>query len=333
MKIAKVQAHPNIALVKYWGKRHIELNLPASPSLSATLSGVKTVTQLSFNPALSRHELFLNGIPAPEKDRARVAFFLDKMINFAVMHHGVPSEIFAEVRSHNDFPTAAGLASSASGFSALALAVSEALELNLSPQKLSEWARIGSGSAARSIFGGWVVMNATDVSETAIAQPIAPADHWDLRCVICVTTRGRKGIGSTEAMEHTRKSSPYYQAWIEDTFGDVDAATDAVLSKDFETLTQIAERSCLRMHACAMSADPGIIYWNASTLNLISLCRTLRSEGLDIFFTIDAGPHVKMFYKTEHEQPLLTRLKASPDILQLIQTKIGGPAQIALSDA
>lgn len=328
MKIAKVQAHPNIALVKYWGKRNIELNLPASPSLSATLSGVKTVTELEFKDGLSRHELFLNGERAPEKDRARVAAFLERMLDYASDVHGVEPERFAEVRSANDFPTAAGLASSASGFSALSFALSEALELNLSPEKLSEWARIGSGSAARSIFGGWVVMNATDVSETAIAHQIADADHWNLRCVICVTTKGRKAIGSTEAMELTRGTSPYYQAWIEDTFEEVESATQAVLARDFDKLAQIAERSCLRMHACAMSADPGIIYWNASTLNLISLCRKMRGDGLDVFFTIDAGPHVKMFYKSEDEAALLPQLEASLDVLQLIRTKIGGSTQV-----
>lgn len=328
MKIAKVQAHPNIALVKYWGKRNIEYNLPAAPSLSATLAGVKTVTEVAFKPECSRHELFLNGTQAPEKDRARLSAFLEKMITFAADEYGTPRNQFVEVKSDNDFPTAAGLASSASGFSALAYALSEALELNLSQAKLSEWSRIGSGSAARSIFGGWVVMNATDESETAIAHPIAKADHWDLRCVICVTTKGRKAIGSTEAMESTRKTSPYYEAWIEDTVSDVKAATSAVLEKNFEALTQIAERSCLRMHACAMSADPGIIYWNASTLNLIALCRTLRGEGLDVFFTIDAGPHVKMFYKSKHEERLLCLLNNSKDILQLIQTRIGGPARV-----
>ncbi len=171
-------------------------------------------------------------------------------------------------------------------------------------------------------------MNASDVSETAIAHPIADADHWDLRCVICVTTKGRKAIGSTEAMESTRHTSPYYDAWIEDTFEDVKAATQAVLEKNFEALTKIAERSCLRMHACAMSADPGIIYWNASTLNLITLCRTLRKDGIDVFFTIDAGPHVKMFYKTEHEELLFSHLNKSDDVQNMIQTKIGGPTQV-----
>lgn len=324
MKKITVEAHPNIALVKYWGKRNIDLNLPSAPSLSATLAGAKTQTEISFSAKLSQHELVLDGKKAKEKDRIRVANFISKMIQAEAPNF--PGNYFAKVVSSNDFPTAAGLASSASGFAALAVAVDSALELELGKTRLSEWARRGSGSAARSIFGGWVAMHASGDSSTAVAHPIARQDHWDLGCVICVTAKGPKSIGSTEAMEATRKTSPYYEAWIEDTIRDVEEAKRAILQRDFEKITQVAERSCLRMHACAMSADPGIIYWKASTLNLISLCRQIREDGINVFFTIDAGPHVKLFYPSQDKEKLLARLKSSNDVLQTILCTIGGPA-------
>ncbi|MEL6182601.1 MAG: diphosphomevalonate decarboxylase, partial [Myxococcota bacterium] len=198
-------AHPNLALVKYWGKRDIHLNLPAAGSLSVTLAGLRTRTTVTFTPGQARDAAILNG-------RAVWGAKLDRVIRFLdLLRHRAGVDLHATVHTENDFPTAAGLASSSSGFAALAAAGSAALGLELSAPELSVLARLGSGSAARSIHGGFVEMMAGRLPDgsDAHAIPIAYEDHWDLRCLILLTAQGEKSIGSTEAMNHTATTSPY----------------------------------------------------------------------------------------------------------------------------
>lgn len=285
-------AHPNIALVKYWGKRNIEYNLPATGSLSMTLGGLETRTTVTFDDDLSEDIVELDEHRHSQGSKyERVVRFLDLVRRRA----NVRSK--AHVVSYNDFPTGAGLASSASGFAALSVAACNAAGLTLSDAELSALARRGSGSAARSIFGGFAEMRAgtREDGQDAHAVPIAGPDHWDLRCVIGITARGEKKIGSTEGMTRTHQTSPFYDQWVDTVSLDVEWARAAVEARDFAELARIAEASCLRMHATAISADPGILYWNGTTVEIIHAVRQAREDGLDAFFTIDAGPHVKVF--------------------------------------
>ena len=182
----------------------------------------------------------------------------------------------ALVTSDNSVPTAAGLASSASGFAALALAATRAAGLALSPPELSALARVGSGSAARSIFGGFVEMARGERPDgaDAVARPLPEqgdeAVGWDLRLVVAITASGPKAMGSTAAMTHTARTSPFYDAWIACVPGDLAAARAAIAARDLPALGAVAERSALRMHASAMAADPAIIYWNPATLAAIA---------------------------------------------------------------
>ena len=281
MSDVTAHAHSNIALVKYWGKADKRLNLPAAGSLSLTLGALTTTTSVRLIDAPDDQI----SIPDPGAT-ARISKFVDLVRELAGSAQRV------EVQSTNDFPTAAGLASSASGFAALALAATKAFDLELDERELTRLARRGSGSAARSIPGGWVEMVA---SPDAWAEQIAAPEHWDLRCVVLVTVEGAKKVGSTDAMDHTARTSPYYGAWIDSVAMDVDLAREAVLARDFEKLAVVAERSCLRMHASALAADPGVLYWNGSTVELIHRVRDARAAGTAAFFTIDAGPHVKVF--------------------------------------
>jgi diphosphomevalonate decarboxylase (EC 4.1.1.33) len=208
-QLGAAEAHPNIALVKYWGKRDTALNLPAVGSLSITLDTLWTRSRVRFDAAWDRDRVQLNGRQDDATTR-RVSALLDVLRERA----GVTAA--ADVVSINNFPTGAGLASSASGFAALVVAAADALGLSLAPEEVSALARRGSGSAARSIFGGFVewARGERDDGRDSVARPLLSASGWPLRVLVAVTSRVGKAVGSTEGMERTRASSPYWDAWL-----------------------------------------------------------------------------------------------------------------------
>jgi diphosphomevalonate decarboxylase len=325
MKTATAIAHPNIALVKYWGKRNLEYNLPAAGSVSMTLGGLATTTSVAFDDKLDRDAFELDGQPADVGSKfERVTRFLDFVRNRA----GLRSP--ARVTSQNNFPTGAGLASSASGFAALAVAATSAAGLDLPGAQLSALARRGSGSAARSIIGGFAQMHSgtRDDGQDAFAEQIAAPDHWDLRCVIAVTSRGEKKVGSTEGMTRTKQTSPFYDDWVESVPLDVEWARAAIMQRDFEELARIAEASCLRMHATAMGAEPGIIYWNGTTVEVLQHVRQARAGGLPVFFTIDAGPQVKVFCPAEAEPKCVRLLRDIDGVREVLACHPGQGARL-----
>jgi diphosphomevalonate decarboxylase len=325
-----VRAGTNIALVKYWGKRDAALNLPAAGSLSLTLAGLGTETRVRFLPGSGAPDrIELNGAPAGEKEARRVSRFLDLVRARAGL------DAPAEVTTRNDVPTAAGLASSASGFAALAVAAARAAGLALPPAALSELARRGSGSAARSIFGGFVEMAAGTRADgaDAVARPLLEEGAWDVRLVVAVTTTGAKEIGSTEAMDHTAATSPYYAAWIASVPDDLAAARAAIFARDLARLGAVAERSALRMHASALAADPAILYWNPATIEAIAVVRALRRAGTLAFVTIDAGPHVKVLCAAADAGRVEAALRAAPGVLRTLVAAPGPGAQIVAEEA
>jgi diphosphomevalonate decarboxylase len=324
-RAATAVAGTNIALVKYWGKRDAALNLPAAGSLSLTLEGLGTRTTVRFADALAADRLVLDGAAADARATARVSTFLDRVRARA----GFVAR--AEVTSENSMPTASGLASSASGFAALAVAAARAAGLSLSPAELSELARLGSGSAARSIFGGFAEMapGARADGSDAVAAPVPGGDTWtDARLVVAVTSVTPKAIGSTAAMERTARTSPYYAAWIASVDGDLAEARAGVAARDLPRLGAVAERSALRMHASAMAADPGILYWTPATLAALQTVRDLRASGVEAFFTIDAGPHVKVLCGAAYAQTVAEALLRTPGVLRTVVASPGRGAQV-----
>ncbi|MDH3693103.1 MAG: diphosphomevalonate decarboxylase, partial [Gammaproteobacteria bacterium] len=235
----------------------------------------------------------------------------------------------AIVRSENNFPTGAGLASSASGFAALVTAASKALGLDLSESEISDVARRASGSAARSIFGGFVEMPCAPGD--AIAKPLLAAEEWPFTVLIAVTSTAVKHTGSTAGMQLTARTSHYYRAWIETAHDDFVAARKAVLAHDFEALAEISERSCLKMHGVMMSAQPGLIYWNGGTIEGINRVRELRQRGVPVFFTIDAGPQLKAVCMPKHEQTVHDALTDTPGVLKVLSSALGDGARILTS--
>ncbi len=322
-----VQAQPNIALVKYWGKRDEALNLPAVGSLSITLDRLWTRTSVRFLSGQSGDQVSLNG-RSDDVTTARVSAFLDLLRQRAGVDWG------ADVDSHNNFPTAAGLASSASGFAALALAAARSLGLDLTPTELSALARRGSGSAARSIFGGfveWAHGQRAD-GEDSVARPLLGCDEWPLGVVVAVTSTATKAIGSTQGMRRTAATSPYHRAWIDTQEVDLDAARTAIMRRDFEALAVVSEHSCLKMHALAMAATPGLLYWNGATLEAMQAIRSLREQGVPVFFTVDAGPQVKAVCLPEAVEAVAAALGAIAGVLDVIECGLGEGAHV-LSDS
>ncbi len=318
---ASARAHPNIALVKYWGKRNLELNLPATGSISITLDTLQTETTVEFDPQFKLDRFELDGQPDPARLPA-VSACLDRLRQLARCSHR------ARVVSHNNFPTAAGLASSASGYAALVHAAAAALGLALSAAELSIQARQGSGSAARSIFPGFVEMQAgqLDDGSDSFASCLAPPDHWPLAVVVAITSDQAKSQSSSQGMELTRLSSPFYSSWLQDIEIDLPQARRAIKDRDFELLASVSEHSCLKMHAVMLSSKPGLVYWNGATVECIHAISSLRQRGLAVFFTIDAGPQVKAICLPEDAEQVALALTAIDGVQRTVITGLGGAA-------
>lgn len=318
------QAQPNIALIKYWGKRDTALNLPATGSLSVTLDSLWTRTRVEFEASLKRDELRLNDAPSPAA-QARVSACLDSLRALA----GVDKR--ARIETHNNFPTAAGLASSASGFAALVVAASAALDLKLDRRILSSLARRGSGSAARSLFGGYVLLTTRRSGSGLDATPrsLLPGKDWPLDVVIAITSRDTKPVGSRAGMEISRRTSPFYAEWVANADADLAIAQAAVLAHDFAALAAVSEHNCLKMHAVMMSSRPPLVYWNAATLECMHRIRALRErDSVRVFFTIDAGPQVKAVCVPEDAERVAKALAEVPGVATVLRSRLGEGARL-----
>lgn len=315
---ASARAGANFALIKYWGKRDAGLNLPAVGSISITLDALYTETRVRLDPALPEDRFELDGRSDPQA-AARVVALLERIRNLAA------SRLHAEIRSCNNFPTGAGLASSASGFAALVEAAAAAYGLELPAERRSELARIGSGSAARSIFGGFVEMarGVREDGSDAVARMLKPAEHWPLAVVIAVSDPGPKAVGSTEGMQRTARTSPFYRAWVEHQEADLQAMRAAIAARDFEAVATLSEASALTMHGLAMSARPGLVYFNATTMECLHRVRALRGEGRAVFFTVDAGPQVKAICLPQDADAVAEALAEVRGVTAILRSGLG----------
>jgi diphosphomevalonate decarboxylase len=321
---ASAVAHPNIALAKYWGKRDGDGNYPAVPSLSVTLGGLTTETHVEFVDGAAHDELRLNGEAADARALARATELLDRVRTAA----GTPTR--ARVASVNDFPTASGLASSASGFAALAVAAVRAAGLDWGADKTSDLARRSSASAARSLFGGFVELDAGPESgaEGALlaARPVAAAESLSVHVLVCVATEARKATSSTEGMRATASMSPYHAAWLAEGPRVFASLKKALAAGDFTAVGELSERSALAMHANAIAA--GLVYWSGVTIEALAAVRALRARGTPAFATVDAGPHVKVLVRPEDAALAGTWMRAVPGVLRVIDCVPGEGARV-----
>src|SRR4051794_21492100 len=286
-------AHPNIALVKYWGKRDERLALPRTGSLSMTLDVFPTTTTVRTAPGAAADSVTLDGKPATGEALRRVVAFVDLVRELAGRSER------AVVHSRNAVPTAAGLASSASGFAALAVAAATAYGLDLDATDLSRLARRGSGSAARSIFAGFAMWHAGEGDgpagdRSSYAEPVG-VSGLDPALVIALVDAGPKAVSSRTAMRRTVDTSPLYPAWVESSTADLTGMVAALRGGDLEAAGEIAERNALGMHATMLAARPAVRYLSPATVAVLDAVLQLRRDGGAASATMDAGPNVKVF--------------------------------------
>lgn len=317
MTHAAVRAHTNIALIKYWGKRDEEFFLPMNSSLSLTLEKLYTDTFVQFDEELTEDLFILNGKKQSEKETAKITRFLD------LFRAQAGFSCRARVISINHVPTAAGLASSASAFAALAGAANIASGLNLDLRTLSTYARQGSGSATRSIYGGFVEWNKGTSSEDSFAIPIDEAD-WDIGMVIIAVNRSEKKVSSREGMKQTVETSPYYPAWVATAEDDLSVIKDAIKERNFERMGEMAEHSAMKMHASMLAAKPPILYFEPASITAIQAVQKLREQGISCYVTMDAGPNVKVLCRLSQAGLIKEKLK---DFFKEEQLLITGPGK------
>jgi diphosphomevalonate decarboxylase len=321
MTTATAQANPNIAFIKYWGNRDNILRLPMNGSISMNLDGLYTRTSISFQPSLPFDQLIINGHEITGTGLNRVAYILDIVRGMANIHER------AEIVSENNFPAGAGIASSASAFAALALAGSKAAGLNLTEPELSRLARRGSGSASRSIPGGFVEWQVGTTDDDSFAFSIAPADHWKLVDCVAIVSASHKRTGSTEG-HAIAPTSPLQAARVADTPRRLDLCRDAILNKDFETFAAIVELDSDIMHSVMMTSTPALHYWKPASLAVMNAVRQWRSEGLPACYTVDAGANVHVICLEAESNAVNKRLREMDGVEDVLVAHAGGPAQL-----
>ncbi|KRM07920.1 mvaD protein [Liquorilactobacillus ghanensis DSM 18630] len=316
---ASARAHTNIALIKYWGKKDQQLILPMNGSLSLTLDHFYTDTTVEFNSAFTEDTFYLN---QKKLDAIKVSPFLDlvRQLN--------PQAGYAHVISKNHVPNAAGLASSASAFAALALAASTAAGLKLSRRDLSRLARRGSGSATRSIYGGFVEWLPGTSDQDSYAVPIDEKVDWDIEMLAIIIDRKQKKVSSREGMQRVVATSPFYPAWVKSTNTDLIAAVKAVKQHNLKLLGQLAESNALRMHALNLSARPPFSYFEPQSLVAMNIIEKLRSQGVCCYYTLDAGPNVKVICSTAESRQIISALSAAFAPEQIIEAFPGPGAKL-----
>lgn len=321
---AEAVAHPNIALVKYWGKRDEQLILPHQSSLSLTLAPLSVRTSVEWGQAA--HHVELNGKTAAGSERQRVVDILD------LLKAQNPKLGHARVVSRGDFPAAAGLASSAAGFAALAVAARSAAGLPRDVKAESILARRGSGSACRSIQGGVCIWRRGERADgtDSFAEQAFTERHWpELRMFVAMVSREEKETKSRDGMRTTVETSPYYAAWAKDAEAEVPRAVEAIKARDLETLGELSERNAWRMHATALAADPPICYLMPKTVELIHKLRHERKNGVLAYFTLDAGPN-PVILTVEKHAAAAEELAKSCGASEVVRCHVGGDATVTV---
>jgi len=314
---ATAEAQPNIALIKYWGKRDESENLPATGSLSITLSSLRTRMTVDLGTDARTDSLSVNG-RAETGMLKRVSACLDHMLG--------PDRPRASIESDCNFPIAAGLASSAAAFAALVVSTNSAAGLGLDQQALARAAGRASGSAARSLYAGFVELLNDD--DKISVKTILPAADWPLEVIVAITARTEKPLSSGEAMRRSQLTSPFYPSWVEQQDRELCIARDAVAARDFHALAEISEHNCLKMHSVMWASRPAIVYWNAATINCMETLRRMQKDGVPVFFTIDAGPQIKAVCPPEAADTVYRALQSTAGVVGTMRSSLGAGARV-----
>jgi diphosphomevalonate decarboxylase len=316
---AKATAHPNIALIKYWGNRDNHLNIPANGSISMNLGKLETSTHIVFNPDYSSDQLTINGKPTEGMALERMSRFLDRVRRLA------KKDFHAMVMSTSNYSADAGLASSAAAYAALALAASQALGLDLPEVELSRLARRGSGSACRSIPPGFVEWLPGETDLDSYAVSIAAPEHWKLSDCIAIIQNKPKNVPSYEG-HLLAQTSPIQPARVQDAPRRLDICRQAILKRDFEALAQVVELDSNLMHAVMMTSTPPLYYWEPASLDVMRIIPSWRKQGIPSCFTLDAGANVHVLCPTDQSDHVSGLLKSIPGVKEVLKTIPGGGA-------
>jgi len=318
---ATALAHPNIAFIKYWGNRDNILRLPSNGSISMNLDGLFTRTTVTFSASFEADSLRIGNRPVSGPGLKRVSTFLDLVRDLA------GTNLHAEVVSENNFPSGAGIASSAAAFAALAVAASHAAGIVLTERELSRLARRGSGSASRSVPGGFVEWQAGATDADSYSFSIAPPEHWDLADCVAIVSAGHKKTGSTEG-HALAGTSPLQPARVADADRRLDLCRRAILERDFKAFASIVELDSDMMHAVMMTSTPGLFYWQPASLTVMGAVREWRTNGLPVCYTVDAGPNVHVICPREYIGETEKNLRKLPGVQDVLMAGVGGPARI-----
>lgn len=319
----KFKAPSNIALLKYWGKSDNELIIPTTSSISMTLDSLFTTTTVEQNE--DRDIFILNDVTQNDNETNKISKFID------LFRTEAKSSSFVKVTTTNNFPTAAGLASSASGFAALAGALNIYFDLRMDDDKLSTFARRGSGSASRSLHGGFVMWEKGYDNNSSKAIQIDQGD-WDIHMIIVICNREKKVIGSRDLMKTTMNESIFYNNWVTESNGSVEIMKNAIINHDFTTVGKLARRNAWQMHATMLGIDNPFTYLQTRSFEALSIIDKLRSSGIEIYETMDAGPNIKILVQQKNIETVLDALSSSFKIDELIVSGVGNQAKEIVND-
>ncbi len=314
------RAYTNIALIKYWGKKNKQLKLPYTNSLSLTLDRFYTDTKSEIIDS-DKDQIRLNNELLDDAHSQRIVKYLD----FARKYFDFNEHFIVETVNH--VPTSAGFASSASGFAALAASLNQTMKLNLSDRELSILARNGSGSASRSIYGGFVEWISGTSNDTSYAVPIDEHPDIDLSLLSVVINQDAKKVSSTNGMESSVKTSPFYDNWVTLVSSEIHEIKQAIAQKDVQKIGELSEHNAMSMHALTLSADPSFTYFAPETIQVIQLVKSLRNQGVFAYVTIDAGPNVKIICTKESTPVVQKYIKDNLPAVTTVVANIGNGIQ------
>ncbi|MBR4414287.1 MAG: diphosphomevalonate decarboxylase [Aeriscardovia sp.] len=318
---AVAKAHANIALVKYWGKKNDDLRIPWCSNISMTLQDYWTETRFIPQPQKSSRTFFLNGEEIHDDAASRVIRYIDRLQQHYHLTGGYT------IISNNHVPLSAGFASSASGFAALAGSFAAAYELDVTQRELTRLARLGSGSASRSIYGGFVKWVAGTDHQSSFAYPLDEYPSCNITVIsVTLNTRGKK-ISSTEAMRRS-VASPYFPTWVTECNQCCTFMETAIHNNDFTTIGQLAQQNAIEMHAMTLCTQPGFTYFTPQTLAITNFIQQLCDNGLECYWTCDAGPNPKILVQASHQQEVITQLTAAFPHLTYETTTFGPGIEI-----
>jgi len=308
-------APANIALIKYWGKKDIALRIPLNDSISMNIDGATTITTVEFSDTFHQDDISFIGETISDKEKKRIADHVERIRHYA------HKTLFARVVTQNSFPKGTGIASSASGFAALTLAGTRAIGISLNEKELTMLARIGSGSACRSIPDGFVLWKTGETSKQSFATSIFPPSYWRLVDVIAVVSKDGKKISSTDGMDKI-KTSPYLKERIQQIPGRITRLLQAFKDKNFTVFGEVIEEECLDMHHVMQTQNPPLLYWNEVTKQIMKAVIDWRSQGLWVYFTIDAGPNVHCICDEKDAHIVKDRLQLINGVQSVISNRV-----------